>query len=151
MTQIRRQCDTHNPAGVLGPQAPEVSEVYLRVEQLDSGLRLSTPQARGWAVLARSRDDLVQGVAEAFREAQLAFYARARGEPYDLDVLSDPSELHPLTASGSRPRADIYDPQDWTRMPDGRWRSPSGRCFRADSQVVQRVLAKRSDETPEGL
>lgn len=148
MTEIRRQCDTHNPAGVV---RPEVSEVLLRVEALDSGLRLSTPQARGWARLARSHEDLARGVAEAFREAQLASYARARGEPYDLDVLSDASELHPLTASGSRPRADIYDPQDWTRMEDGRWRSPSGRCFRADSQVVQRVLAKRDQETTEGL
>jgi hypothetical protein len=153
MTEIRRQADTHNPHGVVRPESPPVlDDIQLRVQYLGpapggSGgrLRFTTPLARGWVRVADDPEGIAKALAEARLEVQLARYAAARGEEYDLDVDAPPSELHPLTAAlVPRDRGDIYDPQAWTPMPDGRWRSPSGRMFGADTQVVQRVKARRT-------
>lgn len=163
MTEIRRQADTHNPHGVVRPQprasgleALEVlEEIDLRVQFLGLArggggrLRFTTPLARGWVRVASDPEDIAKALAEARVEVQLARYAAARGEEYDKDVDAEPSELHPLVASMvPRERGDIYDPRDWTPLPDGRWRSPSGRTFRGDAQVVQRVKARRSTSPP---
>lgn len=158
--EIRRQGETHNPGGVTGAASTrnQVRVVYLRLESLDSGqILISTAQARGWAVTARNRDDLAKAVQLAFAEAQSASYAAWKGEAYDLDVLTMVDNTHPLTAatqtrdfSAARVRKDVHNPQDWTPMPDGRWRSPRGRLYRADSDAVRRVLAKRGQSLGSG-
>ena len=40
-------------------------------------------------------------------------------------------------------RPDTAAPADWTPQPDGTWRSPHGRTWRASAPHVQRVIAKR--------
>jgi hypothetical protein len=150
--EIRRQADTHNPAGVTGavPIRNQVRMVMVRLETLASGLlRVSTPQARGWAVTVHTRDDLARAVQQAFTEAQLASYAAWKGEAYDLDAMTEVDESNPLTAATrtrdftARARSDVHNPDDWTPLPDGRWRSPAGRVYGADTDAVRKVLIKR--------
>jgi hypothetical protein len=150
--EIRRQADTHNPGNVTGaaPVRHQVRSVDVRLETLPEGLiRVSTPQARGWSVTARTRDDLARAIQQAFTEAQVASYAAWRGEAYDLDAMTEVDNTHPLTAATRtrdftlRARSDVHNPDDWTPMPDGRWRSPGGRLYGADTDAVRKVLAKR--------
>lgn len=150
--EIRRQADTHNPSGVTGaaPIRNQVRAVLLRVETLSSGqIRVSTPQARGWARTVRTRDELAMAIQQAFTEAQVASYAAWRGEAYDLDAMTEVDNTHPLAAATRtrdftvRARTDVHNPDDWVPMPDGRWRSPGGRLYGADTDAVRKVLAKR--------
>lgn len=162
--EIRRQADTHNPAGVNGPGAGvpgpppvrnQVRSALLRVESLPDGkLRISTPHARGWAVVVRTRDELARAIGQAFTEVQVATYAAYRGEPYELDALTMPDETDPLAASAAtidmsgqrvrrERRSDVHPATAWTPLGDGQWRSPSGRTYRETTQAVQAVLAKR--------
>lgn len=156
MTQprrIRTQAETHHPE-VHGPAAVrnQVRSVMVRIDGLPGGrLRISAPSARGWARTVRTRDELVRAVSEAFTEAQLASYARWRGEAYDHDALSDVDDSDPLVASAPHiqrvmraGRSDVHSPLDWVPLPDGRWRSPAGRVFGADTDAVKRVKAKRA-------
>lgn len=169
MVEIRRQADTHSPAGVNGvrgevspgamtgaaPTRNQVRQALLRVESLPDGkLRISSPQARGWAVVVRTRDELVRAIAVAFTEVQVASYAAWRGEPYELDALTLPDEADPLAASAelvnvsaakgrSDRRTDVHPVTAWTPLGGGKWRSPGGREYREDSQAVRLVLAKR--------
>ena len=161
VAEIRRQADTHNPGGVTGPALPGPAPVrnqsraaLLRMESLPGGrLRISSPQARGWAVVASTRDELVRAIAQAFTEVQVASYAAWRGEPYDLDALTMPDETDPLAASAATismgeaqrrsRRSDVHEATDWTPLGNGKWRSPTGRVYREWTQQVQRVLAKR--------
>lgn len=154
MAQIRRQGETHNPERVHGPAATrnQVRSIALRVDELPDGrLRLSSPAARGWVRIVSTRDELNRAVAQAFTEAQIASYARWRGESYDLDAVTpvyadDPDPLvaaGPAFESSRRPgRSDVHDPRAWTELPDGRWRSPSGKAFGANTEAVRRVKAK---------
>lgn len=155
--EIRRQADTHNPSGVTGaaPVRNQVRVVTVRLETLASGLlRVSTPQARGWAVTVHTRDELARAVQQAFIEAQVASYATWKGEAYDLDVLTEVDESSPLTAATKtrdftmRARTDVHNPDDWVPLPDGRWRSPGGRVYGADTDAVRKVLAKRRRPRP---
>jgi hypothetical protein len=156
--EIRRQGDTHNPGGVTGvpPIRNQVRAVEVRMEAMPGGsLRVSTPQARGWAVVVHTRDELVRAVQRAFTEAQIASYAAWKGESYDLDALTEVDNSHPLTAATRtrsfevRARTDVYNPEDWTQMPDGSWRSPGGRIYGKDTDTVRKVLAKRRRTKPE--
>jgi len=122
-------------------------------------MRVSTPQARGWAVVVRRPEELARAVSSAFTEAQVAAYARWRGERYELDELTEPVKGDPMAPP--RPRArrrknsgqvgwgtnqrrpDSHDPAAWEKMPDGRWRSPSGKAWKPDTPVVQKVVARR--------
>jgi hypothetical protein len=155
--EIRRQADTHNPSGVTGaaPIRNQVRVVHLRVETLASGkLRVSTPQARGWARTVHTRDELAMAIQQAFLEAQVASYATWKGEAYDLDAMTDVDESNPLTAATRtrnftvRTRTDVHNPDDWVPMPDGKWRSPGGRIYKADTDAVRKVLAKRRRPRP---
>lgn len=155
--EIRRQADTHNPGGVTGaaPVRNQVRTLELRLESMPEGfIRVSTPQARGWAVTARTRDDLARAVQQAFTEAQVASYAAWKGEAYDLDAMTPVDNNHPLTAATRthdftpRTRTDVHNPDDWTPMPDGRWRSPGGRMYEAKTDAVRKVLAKRNRPRP---
>jgi hypothetical protein len=133
----------------------QVTSVHVRIDaQPSGGLRISSPYARGWARHVRTRDELVRAVAEAFREAQIASYARWRGEAYDHDAETDVDNSDPLAAAsprvepsrralaGGRRRTDVHDPREWTPLENGDWRAPSGRVFRADSDAVRKVRTK---------
>jgi hypothetical protein len=157
--EIRRQAETHNPGWVTGapPVRNQVRMVMVRLETLASGLlRVSTPQARGWAVTVHTRDELARAVAQAFTEAQLASYAAWKGEAYDLDAMTEVDESSPLTAAtrtrdfSVRARSDVHNPDDWTPLSDGRWRSPGGRVYGPDTDAVRKVLAKRHRRSRSG-
>lgn len=133
------------------PPGQRVRSISLEVTHLpDGGYRLSTPLARGWAAVARDQVQLSQVMARAFLEVSCASYARLKGQVYDLDAMTTHVPGDPLAdlpqrraRAGRRTvRRRTYDPQEWSRMEDGRWRSPSGRAYRPDSRVVQGVLAK---------
>jgi hypothetical protein len=144
--------DAARPGGMAGVPLVrnQVREVTIRVEAMPNGaLRVSTPQARGWAVVVRTRDELVRAVQQAFTEAQVASYAQWRGESYDLDALTPVDGSCSWTAAthtrsfALRRRGDVYNPKDWVQLEDGTWRSPGGRVYGADTEVVRRVRAKR--------
>jgi len=156
---LRRQGETHVPGanalpprGQLPPRgAHQVRELNLRVEPLPGGgVRVSTPQARGWAAVARSEAELARAVLSAFTEVQVASYARWKGEVYDLDALTDVDPADPATAlpapvrrRNRTTRSDVAHPSEWARLPDGRWRSPAGRHYQPNSQLVRRVVQNR--------
>jgi len=154
--EIRRQGETHDPQRVHQVRGPattrnQVRSIGVRIDALANGkLRISTPYARGWARTVRTRDELAKAIAEAFVEAQVASYAQWRGEAYDLDALTPVDNADPMTAAAPRvhqnlrqDRNDVHDPRDWTPLPDGRWRAPSGKVYGAGTDAVQRVRAKR--------
>lgn len=149
---LRRQGETHVPGGLgMSRAGHAVRAVSLTVERLpDGAMRVSSPQARGWAGVARTQDELARIVASAFTEAQVAAYAAWKGELYDLDELTDVDPGDPTTALPIPPkrrnrmvRSDAQHPADWKRTEDGRWRSPGGRIYREETQLVQRVIANR--------
>jgi hypothetical protein len=137
----------------------QVRTITLTVDSLpDGSLRVTTPTARGWAAVARSQADLARAVQGAFTEAQVAAYAAWRGTTYDLSEITDHVPGDPLAPPRPKRRArrtrggdgwgygqqrpDVHLPTEWTELPDGRWRSPGGRAYRADAAVVQRVRAR---------
>lgn len=129
-----------------------VQTIQLQVDTLPGNrLRISTPMARGWARTAATASELARAVHAAFLEVSVAGYARAHGEPYDLDALTghqpgDPlANAKPRQVRNRRNGRKPYNPQDWTPQPDGTWRSPGGRLYRADSTAVQNVIKKRDD------
>lgn len=149
----------HRPGG-------RVTTIPLRVETLPGGrLRLSSPIARGWAAVASNPHELARAVEMAFTETAVAAYAKWKNRPYDLDQLTTPVSGDPLAAGpqartrrpksgsaedqelvGRRVRRVAYGVEDWTRLEDGRWRSPSGRAYRADSRLVQNVMRGRAEK-----
>ena len=128
-----------------------VQMISLTVEAMPSGrYRISTPHARGWAAEVGTQAELARALNSAFTEVSVASYARAKGVPYDLDALTERVAGDPLASgprgrvrSGPRARRKTYHPSEWTRFEDGRWRSPSGRTYRADSKQVQGVIKAR--------
>jgi hypothetical protein len=150
---LRRQGETHVPgAHALPPRVPhQVRELNLRVEPLPGGgVRVSTPQARGWAAVAKSESELARAVLSAFTEVQIAAYSAWKGQVYDLDALTDVDPADPKTALPAPPvrrnrttRSDVAHPSEWARLPDGRWRSPRGRVYGPESQLVRRVVQNR--------
>lgn len=157
--RILAQGETHDPQRVRGPAETrnQVRSVMVRVDALGNGrLRISTPGARGWARTVSTRDELNRAVGEAFVEAQVASYARWRGEAYDHDAMSEVDPSSPMTAAATRiersqrvGRSDVHDPREWTPLPDGSMRSPSGRVFGADTDAVRKVRAKLDKLNPE--
>lgn len=136
--------------------------VDLRLQRLDDGrIRVSTPQARGWADTAKGPDQLWHKVMQAFVEATVAGYATWRGVRYDLDELTDPTDpteparRRPHTAreaagdcsevsyaQGAIVRPDQAHPAEWTPNPDGSWTSRKGRRY-SDPAYIQSLLIKR--------
>jgi hypothetical protein len=132
------------------------------LQRLDDGrLRVSTPQARGHAIIAKGPDQLWHAVVEAFREATIAGYAKWHGVRYDLDELTDPTDpteprrQRPFTAReadgnytevsygrGGVVRPDQHHPQDYTPNEDGSWTSPNGRRI-SDPRKVYSLLIRR--------
>lgn len=137
----------------LPPARPDarVTAISLTVEaQANGHYRISSPHARGWAAVVGTQTELAHALNRAFHEVSVASYARAHGAPYDLDVLTERVAGDPLAnqprarqRTGTRKRA-TYHPGDWERFEDGtRWRSPSGRIYRADSSQVRSVIRAR--------
>lgn len=129
--------------------------ISLTVEQLPGGrVRFSSPQARGWAAVAQTPQQLASSLQAAFLEVQVASYSRARGEAYDLDVLTEHRVGDPLAGSPQqRARRRVggnapYPPEAWTKTTtdDGveKWRSPAGRLYGLHTQAVARLVEKRS-------
>jgi hypothetical protein len=151
--EIRPQSETHRLNGSLpGPAAVrnQVRAVTLRVESLPGGLlRVSTPTTPGWAATARTQDEFMRAIRDAFTEAQVAAYAAWRNHEYDLAETVMRDDPDPLVAAAPSRRTrvavrrDQYDPSAWSVCADGRWRSPSGRLYRPDSTMVSRVRAAR--------
>ena len=55
------------------PHRPGARHIQLNLKTLDSGqVRVSTPQARGWATVARGPDQLWHAVRAAFAQASIA-------------------------------------------------------------------------------
>ena len=135
----------------------QVRKIAMEIETMPDGrLRVTLPHARGWAAVASTQHELARAVGQAFREAQVAAYARWRGTRYDLSTLTDHVPGDPL-APPREPRArraargtrgDVYLATDWTELADGRWRSPSGRVFRGDAVQVQQVKRKLAVAPP---
>jgi hypothetical protein len=149
------------PDDPFGPPriAHQVDTVQVNVEMRPEGLRVSTPSARGWAAVVRNRAQLAQAVLEAFTEAQVAAYAAAHGEEYDLSALTAAVPNDPMAPPVSRPgarsqpgvgwsrgqrRPDTHDPAQWSKQPDGAWRSPGGVAYGATSQMARRIVARRN-------
>lgn len=131
-----------------------VSTIVLQVDALPAGgLRFSSPLARGWAGCANTPQELARVIHAAFVEVSVAAYARAHREAYDLDALT--SQVLGDALAGVAPRRvrrprtvrhRSYAVEAWTKMEDGRWLSPSGRAYRADSAAVRNVVRKRADK-----
>lgn len=146
-----------HPARVPFPPHPagqRVRSIVLQVDALPDGrLRVSSPHARGWAGAARNPMELARIVAQAYNEVACASYALARAEAYDLDQMT-PRVSGDLLADGSprrvrsgrSARRKAHAPEDWTRLEDGRWRSPSGRAYRPDSTAVRNVVRRRQEK-----
>lgn len=136
-------------------------QLDIKIELTEQGLRISTPAARGWAVIARTREQVGFAVDAAFTEAQAAAYAKAHGQAYDLDVLTSAVEGDPMAPPRERQprprmgqpgvgwsrgqrRPDQHDPAAWARDPTtGDWMSPSGRRHRQGTQAARRIEAAR--------
>lgn len=137
------------------PAGQRVRTIALQVDALEDGrLRISSPHARGWAATARTPVELARVVQEAYTEVACASYALARGQAYDLDQMTTHVPGDSLADAPQRrvrgavrtTRRKAYAPESWTRMDDGRWRSPSGRAYREDSTVVGNVIKRRQEK-----
>ncbi len=116
-------------------RAGRARSVVLRIEALPGGLmRVSAPDATGWAAAARTPAELARAVTAALTEADIAAYSGARGRVYD----------GPDRKPGARRRSDTYDPAAWRIDDLGRLVSPSGkRSYPATSWVARRVMEQR--------
>lgn len=130
-----------------------VTTVSLTVEaQPDGRYRISSPHARGWAVVVGTPWQLAKAVTlDAFNEVSAASYARAQGEHYDLDALTERVIGDPLAGkpaprkrapAGTRTRT-AYHPAAWSKMEDGKWRSPGGRVYGPQTRQVQGMIKRR--------
>ena len=133
------------------PSARQVRRITVHIEQTAPGvLEVSAPF--GWhGGQARNPAQLAHLVAAAFMEAQLVAYSHFRNGTSPTAALGEPTRyVRPRPVQRGR-RPDVHDPLAWHEAEDGRWVSPSGRRFRPDSQVVQRVqtqLARMWESVP---
>jgi len=134
--------------------------VPLYAEALPGGkYRLSSPAARGWAGVAGTPHELARVLVQAFAEVTRASMARANRTRYDLDemtmkvagdMLAGKPQSRVRAAPGSATRSvrhRAHAPEAWTKMEDGRWRSPGGRMYSHDSAAV-RSVRRRLGEDP---
>lgn len=144
------------------------SAAALTIERTTGGgVRITCDRAPGWAAMARTPVELHRAITEGWREADVAAYAQRAGETYDL--LAHDRAAIDLSLQGAQLPSDVderlaviaettttahapgdesprrADPLAWTPEADGRWRSPSGRLYGPQTQVVQRVIAHRAE------
>lgn len=126
----------------------------LTVERLPSGrLRFTSPVVPDWARAASGPQQIARAVTDLLQaavvEAQIREYRTRR------QALKHPTHNQRRTQAGATyqrftngdgrvVRRVGHDPHSWTEQPDGTWRSPSGRTYRADTLVVQRVRARQA-------
>lgn len=136
------------------PPAPAQFRVPVILEQLPSGrVRLSSPVLPDWQRAAQGSQQIARAVtdllAAAVTEAQVRAY-RARRQAIKHAVHNDrrtttgASYQRFIGPDGRTVRRVGHNPHSWTEQPDGSWRSPSGRTYRASSQVVARVKARQA-------
>lgn len=146
-----------------GARPPGPRHLRLEVEFLDDGgLRLSSPEARGYAVTVRGPLQLWTRLNEDVRiEAAVAGYSRSRGVIYDLDALTDPTDptepkrRRPYTprevvgdcsevsySRGAVVRPDQVHPSEYTPNPDGTWTSRTGRRISHPAKVRGIVITR---------
>jgi len=131
------------PRQVEGPAVTEhqIRSVTVQISQHpEGGLLIRAQQAPGWSQLVRTQDQLARAVHAAFTESQCASYAAWRGQAYDNDT---DGVLAPVRRKRGPGRRDVHDVESWMKMEDGRWRSPSGRAYGAETQAAMRVQDKR--------
>lgn len=151
----------------LGGSAAGLSPAALTVERTTSGgVRVTCPDAPGWAATARTPMELAHAITAGWREADVASYAQQRGQMYDLrahdlaatelsvegvQLPADDAEREEMvlalssSARGPGATSKRADPLSWQPQPNGTWMSPSGRTYGATTQVVQRVVALRQE------
>jgi hypothetical protein len=156
-----------NTGGTVG-RAHQVQQVTIVVTRVGDGYLLACPALPGWEQHVTGPQALVRGIHTAFTEHECANYSRWRGVPYDAasfatDAFEDPGlavqvpdedRRHPAEPpvttvprigwhKESQVRPDTHDPAAWTPLPDGRWRSPTGRHYRGTTAMVASVVARR--------
>lgn len=109
----------------------------------DGRLVFSSPALPGWGRAATGPTEVARAVDAALCEVDLAAYAARRQVAYDAAHLADPV-VEPMPPGRRCP--DPWPCSMWTPLPDGRWRSPTGRVYRADAAVVRRVVRRRAAE-----
>jgi hypothetical protein len=149
-----------------GRRRHEPAELILTVRRLDDGrLRFGTPTCPGWAFTAHRPQQIGEAIARAYTEAAVAAYARLHGVLYDVAAETDPEELPPGALAAAQPRGRrhpaepeppaedevsrrrrtkhprTWSPEEWARLDDGYWRSPTGRRYAPESRQVQAVVA----------
>jgi len=130
-----------------------VTTVSLTVEARPDGkYRISSPHARGWAAVVSNARELVAAITrDAFTEVSVASYARAHNTHYDLDMMTERVHGDPLAgkpaprkrSTGSERVHSSYHPVAWTKMEDGRWKSPAGRMYGPNTRQVQNMVRRR--------
>lgn len=140
------------------PTRHQPRTIQVTVASLPGGrLRVSTPHARGWAVVVRGPDQLARAIGSAFTETACAAYAAWRREMYDHDYLTEPDDpteparrqLPPPSTRGvsyartAAVRPDQAHPGAWTVNPDGSYTSPGGRTYR-DPKFIARIERRRA-------
>lgn len=154
----------------LGAAAASLGGRLVIERTTSGGYDVTSPDAPKWRAHADSRVALLAALDVGFREADVASYAQRRGQAYDLDLHDRASAEAAMTGqvlpfdaeereamlgtlaasvgiadtSARRSPSDVHDPLAWRPLANGRWASPSGRVYGADTQVVARVVAKRS-------
>jgi hypothetical protein len=149
-----------------GRRRHEPAELILTVRRLDDGrLRFGTPTCPGWAFTAHRPQQIGEAITRAYTEAAVAAYARLHGVLYDVAAETDPEELPPGALAAAQPRGRrhpaepeppaedevsrrrrtkhprTWSPEEWARLDDGYWRSPTGRRYAPESRQVRAVVA----------
>jgi hypothetical protein len=120
-----------------------VRSITVTVAQLDDGRwRLTQPRVPGWVAAASNPGELVAALRHGFTESQVAAHSQWRGHVYDAEV---PQYRRSRPIARSRRRCDVYSPDMWQLIDDGRWISPKGHIYPEDRQAVQRVMKARVD------
>jgi hypothetical protein len=144
-------------------------DAAVTVERTTGGaLRVTCEAAPGWALVVRTPVELARAVTAGWQEAAVAEYARRKQAPYDITLhdnaageLAKTGRLVPIDpdardaaiatlACAAQPDATgraispTYDAMEWQPLADGRWVSPAGRVYGSQTQVAQRIIAKRA-------
>jgi hypothetical protein len=133
------------PADLPDRSGREEPTLPLEVRRVDGkrAIAFASPALPGWTRSVPASDPIAvaKAVSDALAELQIAAYASQRAEPYDLAHLAPA----PAEAEAGRRWPDPWHPSLWTPLPDGTWRSPKGRIYRANSQIVGRVIRTRRE------
>lgn len=139
------------------PHEPEIIQLLVS-RKPGGGFVIRTPFTPGWAFPCATPADLARGVEAACNEYAVAAYARLRGILYDLaeteveippeayaqgspHPVEEPDEVERARRRRRERHPATHEPEQWVELEDGRWLSPSGRRYGADTRVVRNVVA----------